>query len=150
MKHFSIQIPSGGVSVQLTLSQGLPSGQVVIVASDEVQIRQLPDTKGGGAPTSASFDTATRLKLPPGIDLETIHARLWKLRPTKRTAALNAIKTMFQFTTPISESSARLILEELRHRGFLSISAEDKLQMVKPAVRVPDPQQQEPATQSSR
>ena len=36
---------------------------------------------------------------------------------------------MFQLTAPISDEAANKILEDLRKRGFLTIDANDKLQI---------------------
>jgi hypothetical protein len=132
MKNILIEVPRNGASVQLVLRAVASSGQAVIVASDDVEIRLAEP-----APAAAS-----RLKTPaatnngkapapkaPAQDLDSIFKRLIKLKPTKRTAAINSIKSMFQLTAPISDDAASKILEDLRRRGNLTIDANDKLQI---------------------
>ena len=130
MKNIIIEVPKNGASVQFVLRAGASSGQAVIVASDDVEIRlaepaiaATPQPKtsapkqNGEAPASAS----------PADDLDTIFKRLTKLKPNKRATAVNSIKAMFQFDTPISDDEANKILEALRRRGNLTIDANDKL-----------------------
>jgi len=131
MKNITIEIPRAGASVELSLRAGASSGQVVIVASDDVEIRlkeaapavatrpkSLPVTNTGKPPTPK----------PTTHDLDTILKRLLKLKPTKRVTAVNSIKAMFQFDAPISDETANKILEDLHRRGALIIDAHDRIQ----------------------
>lgn len=131
MKNIIIEVPRTGASVEFILHAGASCGQVVIVTSDEVEIRlkesvpeaatrpkPLPVTNGGKATTPK----------PKTDDLDTILKRLLKLKPTKRVTAVNSIKAMFQFDAPISDQTANKILEDLRKRGSLTIDAKDKIQ----------------------
>jgi hypothetical protein len=122
MKNISIEVPRNGVSVQLILRAGASSGQAVIVASDDVEIR-LADP----APTPAAQSNPTANGKAPACDLVSILKRLTKTKPTRRAAALNSIKAMFQFTQPIADADANKILEALRKRGSLTIDANEKL-----------------------
>src|SRR5262249_14782019 len=110
-------------SVQLVLRAGASSGQAVVVASDDVEIHL------GESPP---IPTAQPKPIPdgrrPARDLDSILQRLTKLKPSKRGAAVNSIKAMFQLTDPITDDDANKILEALRKRGSLTIDAQDKLQ----------------------
>ena len=132
MKNIAIAIPPAGASVQLILRAGASSGQVVIVASDDVEIRYT-DPAPATTPTAKSPPSKNSGKAPapkaPAHDLDTILKRLTKLKPTKRAAAVNCIKAMFQLTAPISDDQANKILEGVRSRGNLTIDAKDKLQI---------------------
>ena len=124
MKNIIIKVPKNGASVQLILRGGASSGQAVIVASDDVEIR----------PARPSPTPATQLKpaatgKAPARDLDSILKRLTKLKPTKRATAVNSIKAMFQFAAPMDDDEANRILEALRGRGNLTIDANDKLQI---------------------
>jgi|GEM_PF-5566085 hypothetical protein len=123
MKNIIIEVPRNGASVQLVLRGGASSGQAVIVASDEVEVRL---AKPVSVPAAQPKPAASGK--PPAPDLDTILKRLAKLKTTTRKAAVNSIKAMFQFADPISDDDANKILEDLRKRGSLSIDANDKLQ----------------------
>lgn len=56
------------------------------------------------------------------LDLDSISINLRKLGTKRRTAALNVIRTMFQFTNPVTAEAANRILEDLCRRGDLTIS----------------------------
>ncbi len=124
MKNIIIEVPKNGASVQLVLRAGASSGQAVIVASDDVEIRLAEP-----APTPAALPKPGPNGKAPARDLDSILKNLTKLKPTKRAKAINAIKTMFQFDAPIDDNEANKILEALRKRGSLSIDANDKLQI---------------------
>ena len=131
MKNISVEIPRGGMSVELILRGGASSGQVVIVTSDDVEIR-LSELELPSAPQRKTQPAANKDQLPakaPARDLDSILKRLIKLKPTKRGAAVNSIKAMFQLTAPISDAAADKILEDLRRRGSLTIDANDKLKI---------------------
>lgn len=131
-KNIPIEIPRHGVSVHLVLRAGVSSGQAVIVVDDDVEIR-LGEPASAAAPHPATPAATNTGKAPtpkaPAHDLDAIFKRLTKLKPTKRAAALNCIKTMFPVTAPISDAEANQILEALRRRGNLTIGAHDKLQI---------------------
>jgi hypothetical protein len=80
------------------------------------------------APAATSNGKSAAPKAP-AHDLDAIFKRLTKLKPTKRATAVNSIKAMFQFDTPINDDEANKILEALRRRGNLTIDANDKLQI---------------------
>ena len=132
MKNIIIEVPRNGASVQLVLRAGASSGQAVIVASDDVEIR-LAEPAPAAAPQPKTPTATNNGKAPapkaPAQDLDSIFKRLTKLKPTKRAAAINSIKAMFQLTAPISDEAANKILEDLRRRGNLTIDANDKLQI---------------------
>jgi hypothetical protein len=113
------------------LRAGAPSGQAVIVASDDVEVRLAEPASGAVAPAKASPRStsarkASAAKTQTG-DLDSIAKRLLKLKPTKRSAAVNSIKAMFQFDKQISDGAANKILEDLRRRGTLTIDAADRI-----------------------
>jgi len=124
MKNIIIEVPKNGASVQLVLRVGASSGQAVIVASDDVEIRLAEPLP---IPTAQPKPAANGKA--PARDLDSILKRLTKLKPTKRAAAVNSIKAMFQLTDPIGDDEANKILEALRKRGSLTIDANDKLQI---------------------
>jgi len=51
-----------------------------------------------------------------------------KLKPAKRSTAVNSSKAMFQFVAPMGDKAANTILENLRQRGSLTIDANEKIQ----------------------
>ena len=132
MKNIIIEVPRTGASVQLVLRAGASSGQAVIVASDDVEIRLAEPAPTPAAqpksPLNANNGKAAATKAP-ARDLDAIFKRLTKLKPTKRATAVNSIKAMFQFDAPITDEAANKILEDLRRRGNLTIDANDKLQL---------------------
>ena len=131
MKNIIIEVPRNGASVQLVLRAGASSGQAVIVASDDVEIR-LSEPAPAATPQpktpAATNNGKTAAPKAPAHDLDAIFKRLTKLKPTKRATAVNSIKAMFQFDAPINDDEANKILEALRRRGNLTIDANDKLQ----------------------
>lgn len=124
MKNIKIEVPRNGSSVHLALRAGASSGQAVIVASDDVEIRLAEPASTPAAQTKP----ATKGKAP-ARDLDSILKRLAKLKPTKRGAAINSIKAMLHLTDPISDDDSNKILEALRKSGSLTIDANDKLQI---------------------
>lgn len=97
----------------------------VIVADDDVEVRLANPVS-----VSAAQPKPTANGKAPARDLDSsILKRLAKLKPTKRVAAINSIKAMFQLTAPISDDDANEILEALRKSGSLTIDANDKLQI---------------------
>jgi hypothetical protein len=126
MKTILIEVPPKGTSVQLVLRPGASSGQAVIVASDDVEIRL-----AGPTPTPVAQPNSASNGKTAARDLDAIFKRLTKLKPAKRAAAVNSIKAMFQVTEPITDDEAHKILEKLRRRGSLSIDANDKVEIHK-------------------
>lgn len=132
MKNITLEIPRNGATIQCLLRAGESSGQVVIIASDNVEIRlaePAPPPAALPKPSSIVSNGKAAAAKVPTRDLDSIFKRLLKLKPTTRDAAVNSIKTMFQFDAPISDQQASKILEDLRKRGNLTIDAKDKLQL---------------------
>ena len=132
MKNIIIEVPRTGASVQLVLRAGASSGQAVIVASDDVEIRLAePAPAAATRPETPAATNNTKAPAPkaPAQDLDAIFKRLTKLKPTKRATAINSIKAMFQFNAPINDEQANKIFEALRRRGNLTVDANDKLQI---------------------
>jgi len=131
MKNKTIEIPPSGALVQFVLRAGASSGQAVIVASDDVEIRVKdisPIAEGAVKSQSVAKSQKTTGANPQAANLDIILKRGIKLKPTKRDAAVNSIEAMFQFDAPISKEVANKILEDLRKRGSLTIDANDKIQ----------------------
>ena len=129
MKNITIEVPHNGVSVQLVLRAGASSGQAIVVASEEVEIRlaePAPAATAKAPPGTNNSELPTTKE--PKLDLDTILKRLIKLKTTKRAKAANSIKAMFQFDAPITDEAANKILEDLRRRGSLTIDANNKLE----------------------
>ena len=120
MKNTLLEVPHTGMTVRLVLRAGAPSGQAVIVASDDVEIRSTES-----APARAINKSTT--PKAPARDLDFILKRLRKLKPAKRTTAANSIKAMFQFSAPITDEDANEILDDLRKQGSLTIDANGKI-----------------------
>ena len=117
----TIEVSQEGTSVQLALRGGVLPSQAVIVATDEVEIRYgKPGPKAGA--TAPPAKTNAKPPEKPLLDLDAISANLLKLRTKRRAEAIEAIRTMFQFTSPISAQAANKILEDLRRRGDLHIT----------------------------
>jgi len=134
MKTITLEVPRNGASVQLVLRSGASTGQAVIVASDDVEIRlaePTPAPTGQPQPLLNTNNGKPTTPKPSACDLDAIFKRLTKLKPSKRAAAVNSIKAMFQLTAPISDEAANKILEDLRRRGSLTIDADNKLQIRK-------------------
>ena len=117
MKAMTIQVPPEGAAVELVLRGGESPAQAVIVAADGVEVRC--KTPGSEQPPAKNKTTPTE---KPAADLDEIFASLVRLRTKKRTVAINVIRTMFQFTDPITIEKANRILDDLRRRGYLSIT----------------------------
>lgn len=60
-------------------------------------------------------------------DLNYILKRLVKLKPSTRTAAVNSIKAMFQFQSPMSDQEANRTLHDLHKQRLLTIDAAHKI-----------------------
>lgn len=132
MKNILIEVPRNGASVQLVLREGALSGQAVIVASEDVEIRLAePAPVATPQPKTPAAKNKGKAITPKASahDLDAIFKRLAKLKPVTRKAAVNSIKAMFQFDAPISDEQANEILEALRKRGHLAIDANDKLKI---------------------
>jgi len=131
MKNITIEVPRAGASVQLVLCAGASSGQAVVVASDDVEIRLAEPaptlTPRPKSPPETNNTNASKPKVT-ARDLDAILKRLLKLKPSKRATAANSIKSMFQFDAPITDEAANTILEDLRRRGSLTIDANNKVQ----------------------
>ncbi len=127
MKAITVEVPRDGASIQLVLGGGASSAQVVIVADDDVEIRY--GNAGVGTPGAAppARNNAQLTQTPP-LELDAISASLLKLRTKTRSAAVDVIRTMFQFTNPITAETANKILEDLRKRGDLTITAGGELE----------------------
>lgn len=127
MKSITIEIVGGGAGVQLILPPGISYAQAVVVTDDEVDIRVAPIAVAAPArPTLVP-------KAPPAakktvVDYDLIVKRLRKLNTTNRVGAINSIKAMFQFDSPITEDTAAEILDDLKRRGSLSMNERGKIQ----------------------
>lgn len=65
---------------------------------------------------------------PSGDDLtDYVYERLVKLRPSKKSALLNAIGAMFQFQGGISDSDKDRIVEKLQKLGHISIDKNNRV-----------------------
>ena len=131
MKNINVEVPRGGTSLRLVLRSGASSGQAVIVTSDDVEVRFAePRTENVPGTKKAQKRNADG-KTPKGtnaVDLDSVLKRLLKLKPAKRSAAVNSIKTMFQFDAPITDEAANKILNDLQRRGSLNIDGAEKIQ----------------------
>ncbi|HFD31291.1 MAG TPA: hypothetical protein ENJ28_01065 [Gammaproteobacteria bacterium] len=54
-------------------------------------------------------------------DVTYVRQRLVKLRPKKKKAVMNSIRTMFQLQGGISEEEIEVIINELEYDGFLTV-----------------------------
>ena len=126
MKSITIEIVGGGAGVQLILPPGVSYAQAVVVTDDEVDIRVAPIVSSPPArPTPASKPTAVTKRTV--VDYDLIVKRLRKLNTTNRVGAINSIKAMFQFDSPINEDTAAEILDDLKRRGSLSMDEKGKI-----------------------
>lgn len=123
MKAVTIDVPREGASFQLVLREGGSPAQAVVVAADDVEIRY------GDTAAAPSARAAQRGEKPPS-DLDAISQSLLKLHTKTRAAAVDVIKTMFQFTDPVTTETANRILEQLRKRGDLSITPEGEVSLL--------------------
>jgi hypothetical protein len=124
MKSFTVEIPRNGRSVHFVLRPGAFSGEVLIVVSDEVEIRDADSV----SPPKASKVNASSSKLSPN-DLDEILKRLKKSEPRSRTKALHFIKAMFNFRTDVGDDKVNEIFERLKKRGDLTIDGKGKLKI---------------------
>jgi hypothetical protein len=127
LKNVTIDVPPTGKSIEFVLRKGASSGQAVIVVSDDVEIRQRPETAKPAASNVTMSKNPMIAPTPGGDKHAVILKRLIKLRPTKRSTAVNSIKAMFQFDTPITDEAANDILDDLAKRGHLTINAKKKI-----------------------
>ena len=131
MKTILIDVPEAGTSVHFVLKKGAGSGQVAVVVTDDVEIRDHNSQQTNSTdakpvlPTNRGKATSNK---SGSFDLELIFKRLLKLKPTKRASAINSIKAMFQFDAPITDQTAEKILESLRKNGGLSIDSHGRIQ----------------------
>jgi hypothetical protein len=117
MKTMTIEVPREGACVELVFRGKVSPAQAVIVATDDVEIRYGNQGLGSGAAAPAA-----KLAAKPPLDLDAISFNLCKLGTKRRTAAVNVIRTMFQFTNPVTAETANRILEDLCRRGDLTIT----------------------------
>ena len=55
-------------------------------------------------------------------DVTYVRQRLMKLRPKKKKAVMNSIRTMFQLQGGISDEEIEVIINELEYDGFLTVT----------------------------
>ncbi|MEB3162430.1 MAG: hypothetical protein VKK80_04320 [Prochlorothrix sp.] len=83
-------------------------------------LSQSPGSPGSMARTAPVFQT-----MDEAIDY--VIKRLSKMKPTKRKTLENAVITMFQAQGGISGQECELIVLELEKRGYVSISASNRV-----------------------
>lgn len=129
MKAMTIEVPREGASVQLFFRGSMSFGQAVIVLGDDVDIYRenaKPEANGAAvesAPASPAAAPEPKSADKSKVDFDAIYASLIALRTKKRSAAVNVIKTMFQFTNPITTQTAERILRDLARRGYLNVNS---------------------------
>jgi len=136
MKTITIEVPQDGTCVQFLFRGAAPSAQAVIVVGDDVEIQQgrlVSETAAVAGSLEVSANAANDTPLPP--DLQIIYATLLDQRIKRRTAAVNVIKTMFQFTKPITTQTANKIFDDLCRRGFLTITPTGAVEFPQPGTR---------------
>jgi len=122
MKSVTIEVPRQGASIQLVFPGGASPGQAILVAPDDLEVRYVnPELQNSAVATPPEIHAKSVDN--PSLDLAAISASLLKLRTKKRGAAVDVIKTMLQFSNPISTETANQILEDLGRRGYLAITA---------------------------
>ena len=117
MKAMTIEVPREGASVELVHRGKVSPAQAVIVLPDDVEIRC-----GNSKLASGAAAPAAKFSRKPLLDLDSISINLRKLGTKRRTAAVNVIRTMLQFTNPVTAETANRILEDLCRRGDLTIT----------------------------
>lgn len=133
MKSTTIEVPRDGAAVQLILRPGASPAQAVIVATDDVEVRfsniEVPAVPAP-APEAHPARTETTFTPKSCLDHDGVLASLVKLNPRNRTGAVNAIRTMFQFTSPISAQAANKMLDDLHRHGDLNIHQDGSIEFV--------------------
>ncbi|MEX2149419.1 MAG: hypothetical protein WD793_04360 [Steroidobacteraceae bacterium] len=119
MKSITIQVPPEGVTLQLRAKPNAVDPQAVLVLPADVDVVLTSKTLPNKAPPSSVPATSH--------DAAYVVSRLRKLRVKSEAAAINSIKAMFQFQTPISDAEAKNRLNEARRKGLLKIDATGKI-----------------------
>lgn len=133
MKTTTIEVPRDGAAVQLILRPEASPAQAVIVAADEVEVRFCSiEAPAAPAPVPAAPSAKNDTCFTPKscLDHDGVLASLIKLNPKNRTGAVNAIRTMFQFTSPISAQAANKMLDDLQRSGDLNIHQDGSVEFV--------------------
>ncbi len=132
MKTMTIELPRDGAALQLVLRGGTSSAQVVIVSTDDVEVSsdslKLPPVSAVPAAPAAPAKSETTFTPKSCLDHDGVLASLIKLNPRNRTGAVNAIRTMFQFTSPISAQAANKMLDDLQRSGDLNIHQDGSIE----------------------
>ena len=113
MKVIAILVPVEGVTIRLKAHPDVVDPQIVVVVPDGIEV--LPN------PTDPSHPIPSLNDNLEVHDAAYIVKRLRKLRVRSAAAAINSIKAMFQFTTPLTDAAAKKRLDEARRKGLLTI-----------------------------
>jgi hypothetical protein len=119
MKVITILVPVEGVTVHLRAVASTTNPEAVIVVPDGVEASPASKAVTSRSP-SQPFPTEVH-------DASYVIKRLRKLRVKSEAAAINSIKAMFQFNTPVSDTEAKKRLEEARRKGLLKIDGAGKI-----------------------
>ncbi|HEU4506636.1 MAG TPA: hypothetical protein VFR78_00260 [Pyrinomonadaceae bacterium] len=133
MRTITIEIPPSGIRLKLSASQHTTHRRAVLVLPDGIDAHldadeSKPETNGPRAKATPARP-APLPKKKPGKPMSTqeIGARLIKLKVRSETAAINAIKAMFQFTSPLTDQQAQTKLSAVRKAKLLEFDSNGKV-----------------------
>lgn len=131
MKSITIDVPSNGLRVELSLRSGSATGQAIVVFPDEVELRlALSEPVPSGIPPAPSTLTDNhqhRVSEAKKPDTDYVAKRLLKLRPTTKKAAVNSIKAMSQFGLPTGDEQAVEVFNDVCKQEGIRVDANGKI-----------------------
>ena len=127
MRAVTVAVPSEGATIELTVRSSSKDATVIVVVPEGVEV--LPIV---AMPASPERCKRLATQAPKPVDTEGhgskyIAERLRKLKVKSEAAAINSIKAMFQFTTPITDADAKARLKAAAKDGFLKIDSAGRI-----------------------
>jgi hypothetical protein len=129
MRSIEIEVSPKGVRLVVTSSARAGIAKAIFVVPDGVEVHLAPQE-----PDPPKSEPANRRPKPSNgaaakqaLEPREIAARLKKLKVKNRQGAVNSIKAMFQFTTPLSDGEAAKKLAALKSARLLSVDADGRV-----------------------
>ena len=132
MRSISIEVPPAGITLVIKPEVGAKVAKAILVVDErtvvhlaESETRSKAKTEKPTSPAPQRAQPVRPAPIPiktPGakseFSLQEIAQRLKKLKVKKKASILNAIKAMFQFTSPMDDVGAEAKLKAILKAGF--------------------------------